>query len=262
MRAKPSSGDEIWHAILSGELEQLRRFRWLVGRMPREPRCPLCLAPFHGVGGTIMRLLKRGRSRMNPRFCDFCERQALRNPGGTEIEISMFIADVRESTTIAETLDPTRYAALMNRFYNMASEIVISEDGLIDKFVGDAMVALFVPGFAGAAHADAAVSAARRLLAAAENENDGRAALPIGIGINTGQAYVGAMGPERGAADITAMGDAMNVTARLAGAAPAGNAYISAATVERLVSSLHPADTKSVSLRGVSGSVSVHIIGA
>ena len=146
---------------------------------------------------------------MNPNYCDTCDRFVRTHPGGAEVEISMLFADVRGSTALAEQMPPTEFSRLMNRFYDCANRIVIDSDGLVDKLVGDEVVALYVPAV-GSDHARKAVEAAGDLLRATAD------LVPVGAGVHTGVAYVGSVGSESTVADFTALGDAVNVTARLA----------------------------------------------
>jgi adenylate cyclase len=81
----------------------------------------------------------------------------------------------------------------MSRFYGAAAEVIDDRDGIVDKFVGDSTVALFLPGFAGPDHAAAAVGAARDLLEHTGN-NGSEPWIPLGIGVHTGRSFVGAVG--------------------------------------------------------------------
>lgn len=231
--------------------------RKLMRLLPGPPRCKVCHNPFGGIGGHICGAIGMKPSRKNPRLCALCCEKM--PPGGAEVEIAVLFADVRGSTALAERLGTSEYTKLISRFNAVASDTVIRWDGLIDKFVGDAVVALFVPGFAGEGHAAAAVSAAMDLLKATGNAEGSDPWLPTGIGVHTGTAYVGVVGPQYGAADITAMGDAMNVTARLADKANAGEALVSQATLERAGSTSLALERKSVSLKGISRPVQVGV---
>ena len=70
-------------------------------------------------------------------------------PGGAELDIAILFADVRGSTQLGERLGPAEYASLLNRFYKAATETLIRHDAIIDKLIGDAVMALFIPGFCG-----------------------------------------------------------------------------------------------------------------
>ena len=153
------------------------------------------------------------------------------HPGGAIIELSFLFVDVRGSTTLAEGVSPTEFARLMNGFYEAATKALVSTDAFIDKFVGDEVMAVYMPVFCGPNHARAAIEGARRLLAATASVESADGALPLGIGVNTGTCYFGTVkGIEGGLEDWTALGDAVNVAARLAGAAGAGEALVSEAT--------------------------------
>ncbi len=89
----------------------------------------------------------------NPNLCGVCFSFVTNNHGGAEIEISMLFADIRGSTSLAETMPPGEYRALLDRFYNVSADVVFANDGLLDKFVGDEVVATFVPLMTGEQHA-------------------------------------------------------------------------------------------------------------
>ena len=153
---------------------------------------------------------------------------AKRYPGGTELEISMLFVDVRGSTRMAEGMTPTSFGQLMNRFYRVATEVLIGTDAVIDKLVGDEVIGLYLPIFTGPNHARPAVLAARELLVATGHAEAEGPWLPIGIGVHTGLAFVGTVaGVDETVSDITALGDNVNVTARLASVAAPGEALIS-----------------------------------
>lgn len=149
-------------------------------------------------------------------------------PGGTELEISMLFVDVRGSTGLAERMTAGDFGQLMNRFYKVATEVLIRTDAIIDKFVGDEVIGLYLPIFTGPDHARPALVAARELLVATGHADEEGPWLPIGIGVHTGPVYVGTVsGSEDSVTDITALGDNVNVTARLASLAAPGEALIS-----------------------------------
>ena len=156
---------------------------------------------------------------------------ANRYPGGTEAEISMLFVDVRSSSGLAERMSAGSFAGLMNCFYRTATEILIESDAIIDKLVGDEVIGLYLPLFTGPNHARPAADAARKLLLATGHGEPGGAWVSIGIGVHTGVAYVGTVeGTEGSVSDITALGDNVNVAARLASLAAPGEALISEAT--------------------------------
>jgi adenylate cyclase len=218
--------EETWRQLLTGDMRGLQNMRRMWGALPSAPRCKLCNAPFRGPGGLLMRALAFGPSPLNRRLCKWCIRSVHKHPGGAELEISVLFADVRGSTAIAEKMPPGEFSKLLARFYGAAAEVIDEEDGIVDKFVGDAAVALFIPGFAGPEHAAAAIRAATSLIQ--RTGNDGPEPwIPIGVGVHTGTSFVGSVG-EGDAVDFTALGDTVNAVARMSALAGAGEVLISA----------------------------------
>ena len=123
---------------------------------------------------------------------------------------------------------PAEFRALMGRFYDEAFAALIDFNAIVDKFVGDEVIGIFIPAYTGREHARHAIEAAQRLL---EVTGHGRSEDPwirIGIGVNTGVAFVGSVGQGLDT-ELTAMGDAVNVTARLAAEAGPGEILVTAA---------------------------------
>jgi adenylate cyclase len=218
--------EEMWEQMLTGSYPRLHRMRKLWGALPSPPRCKLCNAPFRGPGGALMRAIRYGPSPLNRRLCKWCARAVHKNPGGAEVEISLLFADVRGSTAIAERMLPEEFSRLLSRFYGSAADVIDEWDGIVDKFVGDSAVALFIPGFAGSDHAANAVAAARALLEQTSNGGP-EPWIPVGLAVHTGKCFVGAVG-EGDARDFTALGDTVNTAARLNDCAGAGEVLVSA----------------------------------
>lgn len=142
----------------------------------------------------------------------------------------MLFVDVRGSSGLAERMTASDFAGLMNRFYKAATNVLIGTDALIDKFVGDEVIALYLPLFTGPNHARPALHAAQELLRTTGHAQEQGPWLPIGVGVHTGVAFVGTVkGAEDSIHDITALGDNVNVAARLASVAAPGEALISEA---------------------------------
>ena len=222
--AKPTV-DEMWEQMLTGNWPRLQRMRRMWGALPSPPRCKLCNAPFRGAGSVLMRAIAYGPSPLNRRLCNWCIRAISKQPGGAEVEISVLFADVRGSTGIAERLPPEEYSRLIARFYGAAAEAIDEQDGIVDKFVGDGAVALFIPSFTDNHHAANAIAAARGLLEQTDVD------IPLGVGVHSGPSFVGAVG-EGDAKDFTALGDTVNTASRLTSLAGAGEVLISAETAD------------------------------
>ena len=214
---------------LSGEDPGLARFRRFMGRIPHGPNCKLCAAPFEGPGGAVLRHLGFARFPGNPAICGSCIKD-LNKIGvfGAEIPVSLLFADIRGSTTIAERMSPTEYRTFLDRFYRLSSSAILGNEGMVDKFVGDEAIGLFFAGVTGKEHPAAAIRAARTLLDAASQEDASPSGpIPVGAAVHTGSAFVGSTGAEGAVSDFTALGDAVNTTARLASEAAAGELLVS-----------------------------------
>jgi adenylate cyclase len=220
--------NETWRAFFMGDHTAFDRMRRAFRLLPSNPRCKVCQSPFSGVGGFVMRRVGRSRARMNPNMCDMCERFAEKHPGGAEIPLSLLFADIRGSTALAETLGTARFSSLIARFYDAVTEELIRVNALIDRLVGDEVIALFVPVLAREKHAQLALEGAKAILKATGHESAEGPWVPVGVGIHTGSAFVGAVG-RSGVTDITALGDDVNLTARLASLASAGEILITEA---------------------------------
>jgi adenylate cyclase len=231
MAENPGSGENerISAGILRGDEPGWRYGRRLFRMLPSSPRCKMCLSPFGAPFFPFMRAMGKSPWPKNPKYCSQCFRELLAHRGGSEVDCSLLFADVRGSTALAETMRPTDFTALMNRFFETASEVLVNHDAIVDKFVGDEVIGLFVPALTGAGmHARHAIEAGRELLRATGGS---RPWLPIGIGVNSGISYVGTVG-DGDNVDLTAMGDRVNVTARLAGAANAGEMLVTVDAAE------------------------------
>jgi adenylate cyclase len=155
-----------------------------------------------------------------------------RAQGGAEIELSMLFADLRGSTELAAGMSAAAYSRLLNSFYRIAARAVEERGGSVDKYLGDGIFALFIPGFTGPDHAARAIDAGRDILRDTDLlAEHGLTPLPVGAGIHTGAAYVGVIGSSGDLTDFTALGDAVNVTERLSSAAVAGELLISDASL-------------------------------
>ena len=253
----PSASDPQWRALLEGTEGGFASGRRFLRLIPASPRCKLCAAPFAGPGAPVMRMIDRGPWAKNPNICGFCFKQLERGRGGAEIELTLLFADIRGSTAIGERMGATSFHALLDRFYHEMTKVLVAHDAVVDKFVGDEVVALFIPALTGPDHAGRAVEAARGMLEATGHGDPAGPWAPLGIGIHTGPAYVGTIGDA--VTDFTALGDSVNVTARLASAAAGGEILVSAdaSAVAGLGDDL---ETRHLTLRGRQQPLDVRVI--
>lgn len=239
-----------------GEMPALRRLRRIFSVIPSSPRCKLCHAPFGAPGHHLLRFTGYGQSPLNRRLCKVCLKEAHKHAGGAEIEITVLFVDVRGSTAFAEKISPEEYSRLIARLYGTTARIVDDRDGIVDKFVGDGAVALFIPGFAGPDHAADGIAAARDLLRAAAA---GEPPLPIGVGVHTGVSFVGTIG-EGDALDFTALGDTVNTASRVTASAGAGELLVTHAAAEAAGLDTSSLERRTLELRGRSETVGTYVL--
>jgi adenylate cyclase len=255
--------DPFWRGVLTGELPELRRGRyWFRLLSPRVlDRCRLCYAPFAGPLAPLMRWIGRGPWARNPHFCDLCEQAFRHHRGGTTLEIGVLFADVRGSTPLAAQLGPVEFGALMQRFYVTATRTLTRADGTIDKMVGDEVIALFFPGLIGGDFRRTGIEAGLELLRATGHGGASRPWLSIGVAVHAGPAFVGSLGVEGGTYEFVALGDTMNVGARLCAAAEPGELLVSAAawTANSPATGAQP---RTLTLKGVDQPIAVRALRA
>lgn len=256
---KYQTPEDEFRALMSGNHPRLRRLRSLLARMPSEPRCKTCNAPFGLPGSLVSRAMGRQRFPKNPRFCQMCFNW-LGGAGirGADIELTVLFGDVRDSVGLAERLGPSAYTALIDRFYHVASDAVIMANGIADRFVGDAMVGLFVPGMTGPDHTGAALSAARAIVAGTGRSSEQW--IEVGVAVHRGTAFLGGVGTEGQLQDFTALGDPVNTAARLASAAAPGETLVSVETAASLDLDLDSLEHRSLELKGKGKALEVVVV--
>jgi len=240
-------GNVWWFWFSTNAFAVDKRLRHILRVMPRDPRCKFCNAPFQGIGGMVVRVLfGKRRSALNPRYCNLCEIASQEFPGGAEVEMSMLFADVRGSTALSETMSPTEFSQLINRFYTAATKIIIDEDGLVEKLAGDSVAAFWGAGFAGPDYVGRTIKVAQNLQKAMERQN-----IPIGVGVHAGVAYFGAMGTADGLTEISAIGDEVNLAARLASKAAASEIIVSEQALKKAKIDGSELEARSLELKGI-----------
>jgi adenylate cyclase len=251
--------DQMWHDWFMVDAFKIEHplFNFF-SLLPHDPRCKLCFSPFEGIGGfTVGTLFGRRRSTLNPNFCNICEDFSKKHPGGSEVEMSMLFADIRGSTALSETMSAGEFGRLINQFFVRSTDLIVAEDGLIEKLAGDAVAAFWGAGFAGSAYVTKTIRAAQNILKAMEMEK-----IPVGIGIHTGVAYFGAMGSAGGLVNIAAIGEEVNTAARLASKAAAGEIIVSEVALRAAGMDANPLEARRLELKGISEPVTVRVLHA
>lgn len=258
MRDKePVDVGNVWYFWFATDAFHIdKRLRRLNRRLPSDPRCKFCNAPFRGVGGALQRLaFGKHQSALNPRYCNMCDLAARRFPGGAEVAMSMLFADVRGSTALSQTMTPLDFSRLINRFYTRATRIVVEEDGLLEKLAGDSVAAFWGAGFAGPEYVARTVTVARRMAQAMAEEG-----IPVGIGVHTGVAYFGTVGTEDGLTDFAALGDEVNLAARIASQAGTGEVLVSRPACEAAGITDGGLEWRELTLKGIAQPVAAAVL--
>jgi len=169
------------------------------------------------------------------------------------------MADVRGYTRMTEGLSPLEVTHLANRFYEAGSAALLSADGLLGQIEGDLVMGLFVPGLAGKnVYRRKSVRGALRLFEAVGYGGEGNW-LNLGIGIATGEEFVGNVGGG-GYKDFTALGDVTNTAARLSSAAAPGELLVDAETYAAVAHDHPEAERRELELKGKSAPVEAYAI--
>lgn len=171
----------------------------------------------------------------------------------------MLFADMRGYTPFAETRPPEEVARLLNRFYDVAISVLCKHDALIDKLVGDEVMAIFLTGLTGRGCCKKMAAAAEGLLRGVGYGSREEAWLPLGIGLDFGLAFVGTVGSGE-VKDFTALGDVVNTAARLQSEAKPGQMVISERVYREVAERYPDAQSVQLQLKGKSEPVAAHVV--
>ena len=196
--------------------------------LPHGPRCGVCAAPFAGPGRLIVGPLGYRPSRKNPTVCATCVEFS--PPGGMTMNTGVLFADLRGFTARFDGADPAEASSVLRRFYRCAEDVLFP-DAVIDKLIGDEVMALYLPElkkktFTADGVPSVMLDHARALLRAVGYGSGEKPFVEVGIGLDIGQAFVGNIG-QRALFDFTAVGDVVNTASRLQGQAEGGEIVLS-----------------------------------
>lgn len=185
--------------------------------------------------------------------------------GGDRKEITVLFSDIRGFTSFSEKHEPEEVVSLLNEYLGAMTEIVFEHEGTLDKFVGDAIMALWGAPIGQPDHAERAVRCAVAMIVKlkqlqAKWASEGRYVIDIGIGINTGDMVVGNMGAEGKKMDYTVIGDNVNLGARLEGLTRKYNNHIiiSEYTYAKVKNIVEAKELDSVTVKGKENPVVVY----
>lgn len=242
----------MWEKVLTDGHASLVKARHAFRYLPSAPRCKLCNNPFGGPVGRLFAAAGFRPSRKNPNLCMRCCDALPR--GGAEVDIAVLFADVRGSTALGNRRAAAEFAALLNRFYSVATRILLRHDAVIDKLIGDEVMAFFVPGISGPRYRQRAVEAGVDLLEAVGYGTADGPWLDVGVAVNAGIAYVGNVGDA--VVDFTALGRTVNAAARMQQRAAGGELLVARGVADELTAHLTP---RTLRLRGLEAPVDVAV---
>jgi adenylate cyclase len=250
-----------WDAYLSAARHtSSRAVKRFFRALPSSPRCGYCGAPFAGFGSRVVRPLGYRPSAKNPNICINCVEMS--PPGGLTTDIGVLFADLRGFTSLSERVGPSAARSALQQFYATAEDVFFPA-AMIDKVIGDAVMALYIPTLIAATSGDSGavppervaelmIEHARALLGGMRAT---AADIGVGVGVAFGEAFVGHVGG--GAVhDFTAVGDVVNTASRLQGAASPGEIIVAANVAALLAAPIGAAET--LTLKGKDQQVPVY----
>ncbi len=219
--------------------------------LPAEVRCKFCAAPFDGYTAPFVKnILNVYPSRYNPHYCNTCDEFSKKYQGGAEVPITMLFADIRGSTTLAENIGAKEFSDLINRFYVMSTSVLSQAGAMIEKFVGDEVTAIFSKGTSGENYIGHAIEAAKELLRETGQADDNGPWVQVGIGIHSGETFIGSVGKPDGIMEVAALGDVPNTASRLTSLAGPGEILVSEDTIASAKVNTQGIERRQLALKG------------
>jgi class 3 adenylate cyclase len=210
-------------------------------------QCVICGTILEGLLSYIFRIAGIKRSLHNPNLCNRCNTHV---EDGSIVKISVLFADISSFTEKTHELGPEQIHEVTDAFLQMATNALVAHDAYVDKYIGDAVMAFFNMPIQRDDHAEQAVAAALEINAGISQLRE-RFALDLktGTGIATGWARVGRLGSKY-REDYTAIGDVVNMAARLEGQAQPGEILIHSEVYEKVASDFPDSPSESLWLKG------------
>ena len=222
--------------------------------------------PLRGVLSMPFRAFGIRPSRMNPNTCTVCELMFTRVMRARKITIdaTVLFADLRGYTSLSQSVPADAISGLLDAFYDQCADAIWEHDGLLNKTLGDAVMAVFNFPIKNADHAIRAVRAAREIQSRWRVEREGLVErlgladrdLGVGIGINTGELSFGEFG--RSHRDLTAIGNVVNTASRAQSAAGADQILVTREVYQRAQPELAGSEATSYELKGFNAPVELY----
>jgi adenylate cyclase len=227
--------------------------------------------PIRGPLAVPFRIFGITRSKMNPNICTICERAFRRVKKTRHISATATIlfADIRGYTRLSDRIGPVALSDIVSTFQDQCAQGIWAHDGIVNKQMGDGLMAIFNFPIKIERHAEAAVTAAldiqRRckaaLAAISKHSDDGTTDdLGVGVGVHTGQVEIGEFSTVR--SDFTAIGSPVNLAARLEAQAAAGEILVSAECAAQVPKLTAGSPTRTLALKGIEHPVLTHVLSA
>lgn len=182
--------------------------------------------------------------------------------GGQKKDVAVLFVDIRGFTPLSESLPPEKVVEILNRYLELTTRAVFDNQGTVDKFIGDATMAVYNAPLDLDDYVFRAVKTGLDMAAAAKAMEEELTAVTdkkvgFGVGINCGEAVIGNIGTSA-RMDYTAIGNTVNVAARLEGQAKAGEVVISQAVYDRLEGRIRAVSLGKRNLKGIAGETEVY----
>lgn len=240
-------------------------------RPTRSVFCKGCLQqlhlpiPIHGPLSVPFRIFGLRPSRMNPNLCNLCETMFKRIKKSSQIHVPLTIlfADVRGYTSVSELLDTPEIIRLLAHFYEQCGEAIWEGDGIVNKLIGDAVLAIFNFPIERDRHVENAVISAITLQERWSSrrstvESVSEMPIGVGVGIHTGTVAVGEVG--EACRDFTAVGSVVNLASRLQGAASPGEVLVTEPVYKRVAEQFPNARMRVCHLKGLEQPVNAWVL--
>jgi adenylate cyclase len=210
-------------------------------------QCSICGTMLSGASSVVFRIFGIRRSPRNPNICTRCSTHV---EEGRMVEITVLFADLSSFTELTQELGAEKTHEVVDAFLRMATDVLVKHGAFIDKYVGDAVMALFNVPIRYEDHALRAAEAAKELAMALPTLGAHFGlSLEVSAGIATGFAHVGRLGSDD-SKDYTAIGDVVNLAARLQSKAGAGEVLISEESYRKHPGDFPGAKSEQVTLKG------------
>ena len=202
---------------------------------------------------------------MHPNLCTICESMftKVKKHKQIAVPITILFADIRGYTDLSQQIEASKVNELLSCFYDHCSAAVWENEGIINKFIGDGVLAIFNFPLARKEHVINAVNAAVQLQKSCQNFKaemglSDEYALGVGIGIHTGECFMGEVGTSY--KDFTAIGPVVNLASRLQGAAGSGGILVTADVFNHIKSQFPEAQKRMLTLKGINNPVDAYAL--